>query len=54
MNSHGDILVSHDTRISKIKMETYWTKIFDYYGITPDSGAELERVRKDHESIYSN
>jgi len=34
-------------------METYWTKIFDYYGITPDSGEGLDRVRKDHESIYS-
>jgi len=34
---NGDLLISSEKRISKIKLEKYWTKIFDYYGITKES-----------------
>jgi WD40 repeat protein len=34
LNAKGDLLVSHAKRISLIKFTTYWTKVFDYYGIT--------------------
>lgn len=34
LNGNGDLLISHSQRISLIKFETYWTKIFDHYGIT--------------------
>ena len=34
LNTSGDLLVSHEERISVIKFETYWTKSFDHFGIT--------------------
>lgn len=34
LNDHGDILVSHVQRISKIRFETYWTTSFTHFGIT--------------------
>jgi WD40 repeat protein len=34
LNDKGDLMVSHSKRISKIEFGSYWTKIFDYYGIT--------------------
>lgn len=37
LNSAGDILVSHAERVSKILLAEYWTKTFDYYGITKSS-----------------
>ena len=33
LNSKGDLLVSHANRISLIKVETYWTEVFDWYRI---------------------
>jgi hypothetical protein len=27
-------LISHAQKVSKISFETYWCKIFDYYGVT--------------------
>ena len=33
LSSRGDLLVSHANRISLIKVETYWTEVFDWYGI---------------------
>lgn len=37
LNPRGDLLVSHSNRVSLIKLETYWTRIFDYNGITNSS-----------------
>ena len=34
INERGDILVSHVSRISKIKFETYWTGSFTNFGFT--------------------
>lgn len=34
LNSRGDLIVSHAKRVSTIKFETYWTKTFDYFGVT--------------------
>lgn len=34
LNQEGDLLVSHEQRLSLVKLETYWTKVFDYYGVT--------------------
>ena len=34
VNERGDILVSHVSRISKIKYETYWTSSFTNFGFT--------------------
>jgi WD40 repeat protein len=34
LNTRGDLLVSHEERISVIKFDTYWTKSFDHFGLT--------------------
>lgn len=34
LKKRGDILVAHEKRVSVIKLTTYWTKTFDYFGIT--------------------
>ena len=34
LNNEGDILISHASRISLLRFSSYWTKIFDYYGLT--------------------
>ena len=34
LNTKGDLLVSHEARISVIKFETYWAKSMDHFGIT--------------------
>lgn len=34
LNKQGDLLISHAARVSHLRFATYWTKIFDYYGIT--------------------
>ena len=34
INEQGDILVSHVSRISKIKYETYWSVSFTNFGFT--------------------
>ncbi len=34
LNDQGDLLVSHNQRISKIEFSAYWTKTFDYFGVT--------------------
>lgn len=44
LNTKGDLLVSHEERISVIKFETYWTKSFDHFGITT-SGARDANMR---------
>jgi hypothetical protein len=45
-------LVSHDKRISKINFETYWTKIFDYYGVTAYEDRDFD-AKSDY-SLYSD
>lgn len=52
LNIEGDILVSHSKRISHIKFTSYWTKIFDYYGISNKiDDPVLNEIRKENESI---
>jgi WD40 repeat protein len=34
INAQGDLIVSHNQRLSYIKFETYWTTTFSHYGIT--------------------
>jgi len=51
LNERGDLLVSHDTRLSHIKFEAYWTRIFDYYGITNTNERDFEHA--DEHSVYS-
>jgi len=34
LNQHGDILISHVQRISKIRFEKYWTSSFTHFGFT--------------------
>lgn len=46
--------MSHSNRVSLIKLETYWTRIFDYYGITSSSEDEtLQKAAEDDISLYS-
>ena len=52
LNTKGDILISHDKRISKINFETYWTKLFDYYGVTSAQNREFD-AKSDY-SLYSD
>jgi hypothetical protein len=53
-NPRGDLLVSHSNRVSLIKLETYWTRVLDYYGVT-DSTTDntLFKVAADDASLYS-
>lgn len=54
MNSRGDLLVSHSNRVSLIKLETYWTRIFDYNGITNSSeDGSLKKAAEEDISLYS-
>jgi len=34
LNKNGDLLISHASRVSRLRFETYWTKVFDYFGVT--------------------
>jgi len=53
LNTEGDLLVSHAQRISHIKFQTYWTKIFDYYGITKSKDDPiLAELAKEDESLF--
>lgn len=55
LNSAGDLLVSHAQRISKIKMTEYWTKTFDYYGITKSSeDPALHKIAKEKASLFDD
>lgn len=55
LNSEGDLLVSHAQRISKIKMTEYWTKTFDYYGITKSSEEPtLYKTAKEKASLFDD
>jgi len=44
--------VSHDQRISHIKFQDYWTKIFDYYGVTQKE--TLDFTPEEEYSVYSD
>lgn len=33
-NAQGDLLISHNSSISLVKFETYWTPTFSHWGIT--------------------
>jgi hypothetical protein len=53
-NPKGDLLVSHENRVSLIKLETYWTRIFDYFGVTDSTTDEsLAQVAAEDVSLYS-
>lgn len=53
LNERGDLLVSHAKRVSYIKFTTYWSKVFDYYGITvAKDDEELAQKAKDDESLF--
>ena len=53
-NPRGDLLVSHSNRVSLIKLETYWTRVFDYYGVTDSTtDKSLFQVAADDVSLYS-
>ena len=55
LNPGGDLLVSHDSRISHLHFKTYWTKVFDYFGITNSSSDEyFQNVDVDKTSLYSD
>ena len=43
LNTRGDLLVSHEERISVIKFDTYWTKSFDHFGLTKFGEASNRR-----------
>lgn len=43
LNTRGDLLVSHEERISVIKFETYWTKSFDHFGLTKNGQHKSSR-----------
>jgi len=40
LNQFGDLLISHESRISHLRFKTYWTRLFDYYGVTNSSSDE--------------
>ena len=53
LNSAGDLLISHAKRISCIKFTTYWSKVFDYYGITlSKEDPILSELAKENESLF--
>jgi hypothetical protein len=53
LNAKGDLLVSHAKRISLVKFTTYWTKVFDYYGVTcSQEDEELLQLGLDDESMF--
>lgn len=55
LNAEGDLLISHSARISHLRFKTYWTKIFDYYGLTQSKTDEfLQDVVSDQVSLYSD
>lgn len=55
LNAEGDLLVSHSQRISYIKFTAYWTKIFDYYGITVSrEDEELNRIAQENASLFAD
>lgn len=55
LNTAGDLLVSHAERISKIRIAEYWTKTFDYFGITRSADdPELAQIARDNASIFED
>lgn len=52
LNQAGDLLVSHESRISHIKFEAYWCKIFDYYGYTNKNTRDFTPIEE--QSVYSD
>lgn len=53
LNARGDLLVSHAKRISQIKIQSYWTKTFDYYGVTCSREDEdLHQKGLDEQSLF--
>jgi len=59
LNREGDLLVSHEQRLSLIYYKTYWTDTFDYYRIKRPEGIVVkEEPTGDNEAwaepIFSN
>lgn len=55
LNDKGDLLVSHSKRISKIEFRSYWTKTFDYFGVSKSSeDPELAEIAKQNESVFGD
>lgn len=53
LNTRGDLLVAHAQRISVVHFQTYWTKTFDYFGLTQSSqDPELAPIAKEHEEHF--
>jgi len=49
------LLVSHSRRISKISFISYWSKVFDYYGITvAKEHPILSVLAKEEESVFDD
>lgn len=47
------MLVAHAQRISVLRFQTYWTKTFDYFGLTKSSqDPELAPIAKEHEEHF--
>lgn len=55
MNEDGDLLVSHSRRISKISFISYWSKVFDYFGITTAKEHPILSVlAKEEEGVFDD
>ena len=55
LNEDGDLLVSHSRRISKISFISYWSKVFDYFGITTAKEHPILSVlAKEEEGVFDD
>ena len=53
LNQKGDLLIAHAQRISVIHFRTYWSKTFDYFGLTKASqDPELAPLAKEQEEHF--
>jgi hypothetical protein len=51
VSKSGDLVVAHGQRVSVVTMRKYWSRVFDYYGIT-DSKEHPDF--EDQQSLYSD
>ena len=48
-------MVSHSQRLSKIEFASYWTKTFDYYGVTKSKDdPSIAEVAAENESVFGD